>query len=152
MDKELIPECCKHKKRSEKEYKDLIHRYIAWYGGGDCETDYCVINRNRMDYFLRYWATAKAPFYKMFGEKFILRREISFTKNTDDLEEEMDDMPAQAQTQAPVQIEPSTVRSATSSIRYVMYTPIAIIPQISPCDTEPGMALSNCSNISIKLL
>ena len=26
MDKELIPECCKHKKRSEKEYKDLIHR------------------------------------------------------------------------------------------------------------------------------
>lgn len=26
MDKEFIPECCKHKKRSEKEYKDLIHR------------------------------------------------------------------------------------------------------------------------------
>ena len=26
MDKELIPECCKHKKRREKEYKDLIHR------------------------------------------------------------------------------------------------------------------------------
>ena len=78
--------------RLPEEDKDLIHRYIAWYGGGDCETDYCAINRNRMDYFLRYWATAKAPFYKMFGEKFILKREISFTKNTDDLEEEMDDI------------------------------------------------------------
>lgn len=26
MSEELIPECCKHKKRSEKEYKDLVHR------------------------------------------------------------------------------------------------------------------------------
>lgn len=26
MNEQLIPECCKHKKRSEKEYKDLIHR------------------------------------------------------------------------------------------------------------------------------
>ena len=26
MSKELMQECCKHKKRSEKEYKDLIHR------------------------------------------------------------------------------------------------------------------------------
>lgn len=26
MSEELINECCKHKKRDEKEYKDLIHR------------------------------------------------------------------------------------------------------------------------------
>lgn len=26
MNEELTPECCKHKKRNEKEYKDLIHR------------------------------------------------------------------------------------------------------------------------------
>lgn len=75
-----------------EEDKDLIHRYIAWYGGGDCETDYSVIKRDRMDYFLRYWASAKAPFYKMFGENFILKREISFAKNDDELEEEMDDI------------------------------------------------------------
>ena len=43
--------------RLPEEDKDLIHRYIAWYGGGDCETDYCVINRNRMDYFLRWRCT-----------------------------------------------------------------------------------------------
>ena len=67
--------------RLPEEDKDLIHRYIAWYGGGDCETDYSVIKRDRMDYFLRYWASAKAPFYKMFGENFILKREISFAKN-----------------------------------------------------------------------
>lgn len=78
--------------RLSEEDKDLIHHYIAWYGGGDCNTDYYAIDRNRMDYFLRYWATAKEPFYKMFGEKFILKKEISFTKNIDDLEEEMDDI------------------------------------------------------------
>ena len=71
--------------RLPEEDKDLIHRYIAWYGGGDCETDYSVIKRDRMDYFLR-------PFYKMFGENFILKREISFAKNDDELEEEMDDI------------------------------------------------------------
>lgn len=73
-----------------EEDKNLIHRYIAWYGGGDCDCDYTVISRNRMDYFLRFWAPAKEPFYKMFGENFIIKREISFTKDIDELEEEMD--------------------------------------------------------------
>ena len=45
-----------------------------------------------------------------------------------------------AQTIAPVQIEPSTVRSAISNILNVMYTPIAIMPQISPWATAPGKA------------
>ena len=26
MSEKKTPECCKHKKRNEKEYKDLIHR------------------------------------------------------------------------------------------------------------------------------
>ena len=37
-----------------------------------------------------------------------------------------------AATAPPVAMEPSTVRSDTSRIRYVMYTPIAIRPQIRP--------------------
>ena len=44
------------------------------------------------------------------------------------------------QTAAPVHIVPSTDKSAISKIRKVMYTPIAIIPQISPCATAPGKA------------
>lgn len=78
--------------RLPEEDKDLIHRYIARYGGGNYECDYCAIDRQRMDYFLRFWAPAKAPFYKMFGENFIIKREIAFEKNIDDLEEEMDDI------------------------------------------------------------
>ncbi len=38
----------------------------------------------------------------------------------------------------PVQSDPSTVKSATSSILYVTYTPIAIMPQIRPWDIADG--------------
>ena len=41
-------------------------------------------------------------------------------------------------TAPPVVNEPSTVRSATSSRRNVMYTPSAMMPQIRPCATPPG--------------
>ena len=44
-------------------------------------------------------------------------------------------------TAAPVQKEPSTVKSAISKILKVMYTPTAIIPHIKPCATAPGIAL-----------
>ena len=37
-----------------------------------------------------------------------------------------------ANTAAPVHSEPSTVRSAMSRTRNVMYTPMAMMPQISP--------------------
>ena len=41
-------------------------------------------------------------------------------------------------TAPPVQNDPSTVRSAISRIWYVIYTPIAMIPQINPWDMAPG--------------
>ena len=41
-------------------------------------------------------------------------------------------------TAPPVANEPSTVKSATSRILKVIYTPIAIMPHIIPCETAPG--------------
>ena len=43
-------------------------------------------------------------------------------------------------TAPPVAIEPSTVRSATSKILKVRYTPSAIRPQMMPCAQAPGIA------------
>ena len=45
-------------------------------------------------------------------------------------------------TAAPVAMEPSTVRSAKSSRRNVIYTPSAMTPQIIPCAIDPGIALN----------
>ena len=53
------------------------------------------------------------------------------------------------QTAPPVAREPSTVRSATSRIRYVIYTPMAITPQIMPWAAAPGMDLSKAAINSI---
>ena len=44
----------------------------------------------------------------------------------------------------PVAMVPSTVRSATSRIRNVMYTPMAMMPQMSPWAATPGRALTRC--------
>ncbi len=41
-------------------------------------------------------------------------------------------------TAPPVAMEPSTVRSATSSTRKVMYTPMAMMPHTRPCAAAPG--------------
>ena len=46
------------------------------------------------------------------------------------------------QTAPPVHMVPSTVRSARSSTLNVMYTPMAIRPQIRPWASAPGRALS----------
>ena len=43
----------------------------------------------------------------------------------------------------PVPIEPSTERSATSSTRKVIYTPIAMMPQMIPWAAAPGKAAKN---------
>ena len=48
-----------------------------------------------------------------------------------------------AATAPPVAREPSTVRSAMSRIRKVMYTPMAMMPQASPCPKAPGRELKN---------
>ena len=44
----------------------------------------------------------------------------------------------------PVAMVPSTVRSATSRIRNVIYTPMAMMPQMSPWAATPGRALTRC--------
>ena len=49
-----------------------------------------------------------------------------------------------AATAPPVAMEPSTVRSAISRMRKVMYTPMAMMPQIRPWATAPGSWLSSC--------
>ena len=46
-------------------------------------------------------------------------------------------------TAPPVPNDPSTVRSATSSILYVTYRPIAMIPQMTPLAIAPGRKLKN---------
>ena len=54
-----------------------------------------------------------------------------------------------AATAPPVAREPSTVRSAMSRIRKVMYTPMAMMPQARPCPKAPGMELRKESRKSI---
>ena len=57
-----------------------------------------------------------------------------------------------AATAPPVAKEPSTVRSAMSRIRKVIYTPMAIMPQIRPWATAPGSWLSSCVMFKVGLL
>ena len=45
-----------------------------------------------------------------------------------------------AHTAPPVAKDPSTVKSAISKIRYVIYTPNAINPHKTPCDRAPCIA------------
>ena len=52
----------------------------------------------------------------------------------------------------PVAMEPSTVRSATSRIRKVMYTPMAIRPQMRPWAAAPGSELSSAERKLIIIL
>jgi hypothetical protein len=68
----------------------LLHQYLSWYGGA-CDDGYCsddssaTIPLEKMSYFLRYWSEEKAPFYRMFGNKFIIKKEISFETTKDEL-------------------------------------------------------------------
>ena len=50
-------------------------------------------------------------------------------------------------TAPPVAKEPSTDRSAKSRSLYVIYTPNARRPQISPCAMEPGSARNSASGL-----
>ena len=68
---------------------ELINGYINNYGGSDDESSYMPLDK--MPYFLRYWSRNKAPLYQMFGEKFILKKEICFDRDPDQMEEEMKD-------------------------------------------------------------
>lgn len=67
-----------------------LNSYINYYGGGLDTESYMDISR--MPYFLRYWKTAKEPFYKMFGEQFIIKREIVFDKDPGIMVDEMENL------------------------------------------------------------
>jgi hypothetical protein len=61
-----------------------LWRYIDSYCDGS------ALPREKMDFFLRYWNSNKEDFFHMFGDEFILKKEIYFEKPMDELEEEMD--------------------------------------------------------------
>lgn len=63
-----------------------LWRYLCNYGGGT------TLPESDMDYFLRFWKTAKAPFFEAFGEQFIIKKAICFDKPQDELEEEMEEI------------------------------------------------------------
>lgn len=67
----------------------LINGYINHYGGGDENGSYMPLDR--MSYFLRFWSKNKAPLYAMFGEQFIIKKEVCFNKDVGTMEEEMYD-------------------------------------------------------------
>lgn len=62
-----------------------LHRYLDNYG----DEGNGVISRDRMDYFLRFWNENKEPFFRAFGEQFIVKKEIRFVKDSDELANEM---------------------------------------------------------------
>ena len=68
---------------------ELINGYINSYGGGNDEGSYMPLDQT--SYWLRFWSVNKVPFYQMFGEKFIVKKEISFNRDADAMEEELDE-------------------------------------------------------------
>ncbi len=62
----------------------LLNKYLNYYSDGG------YIPMEKMEYFLRFWNSNKKYFYKMFGENFILKKEILFEKSIEELMEEMD--------------------------------------------------------------
>ena len=62
-----------------------LHRYLDNYG----DEGNGVISRDRMDYFLRFWSENKEPFFHAFGEQFIVKKEIRFVKDSEELANEM---------------------------------------------------------------
>lgn len=66
--------------------RNTIYTYLSYYGGADNCGDYPCSD---LDYFLRYWASAKFNLYKMFGNQFIIKRPISFDRRPEELADEM---------------------------------------------------------------
>lgn len=69
---------------------ELINGYINHYGGGNDDGSYMPLDLT--SHWLRFWNINKVPFYQMFGENFIVKKEISFDKNSDEMEEEFDEL------------------------------------------------------------
>ncbi len=72
-----------------QEDREALHTYICHYGGGSINCNYNGIPLGKLDYFLRYWDTAKRHLYKMFGNQFIIKKPIAFERDLDELANEM---------------------------------------------------------------
>ena len=71
--------------RLPDEDKTQFHTYLNHYGNdGDG-----VIGVDRLSHFLRFWDESKEPFFRAFGEQFIIKKEVRLTKNFDELADEM---------------------------------------------------------------
>lgn len=71
--------------RLPKEEVDMFHSYLCHYG----DEGNGVIPKDRLDYFLRFWDENKEPFFRAFGEQFIIKKEVRLSKNNDELADEM---------------------------------------------------------------
>jgi hypothetical protein len=63
---------------------EMIHTYLKYYADVDG-----VLPIEKMNHYLRYWEIAKQPFYQMFGNKFITKKEVRFDKSVDAMAEEL---------------------------------------------------------------
>lgn len=69
--------------RLPEDDKDQLWSYLSYYSEGS------VIPKDRLDHFLRYWNENKIPFYRAFGEQFIVKKELFLQKSINELEEDM---------------------------------------------------------------
>ena len=71
--------------RLPDEDKAKFRTYLSHYGNdGDG-----VVSMDRLGYFLRYWGENKEPFFRAFGEQFIIKKEVRLTKPKDELADDM---------------------------------------------------------------
>lgn len=71
--------------RLPDEDKSQFKSYISHYGDEGNGT----IPLDKLGYFLRFWDENKEPFFRAFGEQFIIKKEVRLTKNLDELADEM---------------------------------------------------------------
>lgn len=63
--------------------RSLISDYLGCYGDGS--------RPYNLDYFLRFWDEAKYDLFRAFGKKLILKREVAFEKDEEELANEMNE-------------------------------------------------------------
>ena len=71
--------------RLSQEDKHQLWRYLDAYNGSSS-----IFPEEKLPEFLRYWEPAKTAFYRMFGENFIIKKEVVFDKPIEELDDEME--------------------------------------------------------------
>lgn len=66
--------------------KNMMERYIDSYAFQDESS-----RSASLEYIMRVWDSAKQPLFHMFGDQFILSREITFTRGEDELSRDIND-------------------------------------------------------------